>query len=242
LIISHRYKYVFVEVPRTGSTAISAELCRNYDGHRILKKHSYYSTFLGQATENEKRYRVFSGLRNPLDDLVSRYRKICTKDEAYYAGSRRNIRRYRFVHKHNTTFSEYLHKFHRLPFDLWTSTYHDQFDLIIRFDELQAGFEQAIDLIGAELVRPLPAKNRTDRGRSFVSYYSEEDIAKAVWIFGPYMKTWEYEFPGEWGEQHIPASSWTLFKALRGVRRFYWNNLRDGDGFGAHAIRKLILD
>ena len=36
MIISHEHKYVFVEFPRTGTTAISKELCLNYFGKRIL--------------------------------------------------------------------------------------------------------------------------------------------------------------------------------------------------------------
>tara|TARA_R110002124_G_scaffold175649_1_gene343464 strand:- start:41 stop:211 length:171 start_codon:yes stop_codon:yes gene_type:complete len=56
MIISHKYKYLFVEVPHTGSTSISEELVANYDGHPILKKHSQYIDFLRQASKEEKDY------------------------------------------------------------------------------------------------------------------------------------------------------------------------------------------
>jgi hypothetical protein len=78
MIISHRYRYVFVELPRTASTAISHELRDRYDGISILEKHSLYQRFLRDASEDEKRYFVFSGIRNPLDDAVSRYFKLKT--------------------------------------------------------------------------------------------------------------------------------------------------------------------
>ena len=46
MIISHKYKYVFVGLPLAASTAISKELCEQYDGKAILAKHSIYQDFL----------------------------------------------------------------------------------------------------------------------------------------------------------------------------------------------------
>lgn len=78
MIVSHRYRYVFVELPRTGSTAIARELRENYDGEAILMKHRMYHEFLRMAGSNERSYFVFSAIRNPLDDAVSRYFKLKT--------------------------------------------------------------------------------------------------------------------------------------------------------------------
>ena len=55
MIISHKYKYLFIETPHTGSTAISNELQENYDGQRILHKHAYYFEFARQASEEERK-------------------------------------------------------------------------------------------------------------------------------------------------------------------------------------------
>ena len=55
MIISHKHKYVFIELPMTGSTAINNELRENYDGIYVLKKHSSYRDFLKDATEAEKK-------------------------------------------------------------------------------------------------------------------------------------------------------------------------------------------
>ena len=57
MIISHKYKYVFVGLPLAASTAISKELCEQYDGKAILAKHSIYQDFLKIATEEEKNTR-----------------------------------------------------------------------------------------------------------------------------------------------------------------------------------------
>ncbi len=56
MIISHKHKYLFVELPRTGSTAIYEELCQHYDGTQILFRHATYDDFLKVASEEEKKY------------------------------------------------------------------------------------------------------------------------------------------------------------------------------------------
>ena len=59
MIISHRHRYVFVELPRTGSSAVRRELRELYDGVPILHKHSTYDEFRRQASEDERGYFVF---------------------------------------------------------------------------------------------------------------------------------------------------------------------------------------
>jgi hypothetical protein len=85
VIVSHLHRYLFVELPRTGSTAINRELCDHYDGISILEKHSTYHDFLRTASDDEKRYFVFSCIRNPLDEAVSRYFKLKTDHKQRYS-------------------------------------------------------------------------------------------------------------------------------------------------------------
>src|SRR3989344_2092106 len=56
MIISHKYKYVFIELSRTASEAISCELCEFYAGERILWKHASYRDFEKIAGSKEKKY------------------------------------------------------------------------------------------------------------------------------------------------------------------------------------------
>ena len=93
MIISRKHNYVFVEMPRTGCTAVGKELLSQYGGERILRKHSTYPDFLRIATDDEKRYFVFSGVRNPLDDAVSHYFKLKTDHHSRFSDPTR--RRYR---------------------------------------------------------------------------------------------------------------------------------------------------
>ena len=93
MIISSKHEYVFVELPRTGCTAAGKELISQYNGERILSKHSTYKDFLRIASDDEKRYFTFSGVRNPLDDAVSHYFKLKTDHQNRFTDPTR--RRYR---------------------------------------------------------------------------------------------------------------------------------------------------
>src|SRR4051812_19495236 len=84
MVISDKYRYVFIELYFTGSTAISSELCELYDGKKILNKHSRYHEFLKIATEEQKKYFVFSCIRNPMDMVVSAYMKFKTNHQGKY--------------------------------------------------------------------------------------------------------------------------------------------------------------
>ena len=72
MMISHQHRYVYIEVPRTGSSAVRRELREMYDAEPILRKHATYRDFLRQASADEKTYFAFSGIRNPLDVAVTR--------------------------------------------------------------------------------------------------------------------------------------------------------------------------
>ena len=59
MIVSDKYKYLFIQHPTTASTSIALELCLKYDGKPILWKHANYRDFLTIATEEQKKYFVF---------------------------------------------------------------------------------------------------------------------------------------------------------------------------------------
>ncbi len=208
MVISHKYKYVFVELPRTGSTAISKELQEFYDGQRILKKHSRYSEFLAQATEEERGYFVFSGIRNPMDRTLSFYFKLKHDHKNRFSSMRNKKeylkeiyfkRLYDMVQDPNVTFQQYFLKRFSLPYDDWSSLDHHRMDAILRFEDMSADFDATLRKMGIDPVRELPKGNAT-KGReeaSFESYY-EPVKDHAVKIFGPFMQQWGYAFPASW--------------------------------------------
>ncbi|HXV99712.1 MAG TPA: sulfotransferase family 2 domain-containing protein [Anaerolineae bacterium] len=251
MIISHKYKYLFIEIPRTGSTAISQELRRNYDGVSILRKHSDYLEFLKVATPEEKKYFVFAGIRNPLDDAVSLYFKYKTNHKMKYTNPARlatnggsvtkaNITKFSFVQNTNADFPTFFKRSYKLPYNNISSLSHQYCNFIIRFENLQEDFATALQLIGIESKGPLPQKNKTGgRAESFTAYYTPEAIAHAKKVFGPFMKKWGYEFPPEWGDSTVSPLTQLEFQVVDSVRNFCWKHVRWSPSFYGRLFRQV---
>lgn len=239
MIISHKYKFVFVEYPRTGTTAVSNELCQNYSGTRILRKHSAYQEFLKIASPEEKKYFVFTSVRNPLDDAVSHYFKLRTDHRDRYTNRKkvRNGKRlaeyfdaylFRYIQAHDVDFPTYFRKFYVIPHNTWSTISIQRYNHIMRFETLPEDFAHVLKLLGIDSVRPLPQRNVTgERKKEYWMYYTPEIIPRARRIFGPFMKQWGYEFPKEWGEQPISFWNQMEYKFFTLFRRVYWSVLRE---------------
>jgi hypothetical protein len=238
MIISHTHKYLFVELPRTASTAISRELRDLYDGQPILRKHATYQDFLKVATPEEKTYFVFSGIRNPLDDAVSYYQKLKSDHKNKFTDPTKLRRRkgmvnyldnrlFHFVRSTDADFATFFKRVYVVPYNTWASLSHNEFDFVIRFEHLQDDFATVLARIGIEQQRPLPVINQTGgKERIFVTYYTPDIIPRAKRVFGPYMQQWGYAFPPEWGTTTVPWWHQWEFQALNLVRNVYWRHLR----------------
>ena len=75
MIISEKYKYVFIQNQMSASSSTGLELIKKYDGEYVLEKHSFYRDFLKLKGDKAKDYFVFCGIRNPLDTFVTAYYK-----------------------------------------------------------------------------------------------------------------------------------------------------------------------
>ena len=244
MIISHRHRYVFVEVPRTGSTAISAELREHYDGHAILRKHATYRDFLRVASEAERSYFAFSAVRNPLDVAVTRYIRLKDDKQELYRdpkkvaqrnslASRLERRIHAWVQRTDADFASFLKRWYLIPYDTWTTLDDAKMSTIIRFENLPADFDATLRKIGIQPIRPLPVLNATPgKDQAWEAHYSPEAFRRAVWIFGPYMKRWDYRFPASWGTVRVPWWSRVLYRIAHGVRRLYWTQFRFADYVG----------
>jgi hypothetical protein len=240
MIISHEHRYLFVELPRTGSTAISQELRQLYGGRPILRKHASYHEFLRRATPEERSYFVFAGIRDPLDDAVSLYFKYRTDHRQQFASLAENRRRrkrlaehmaavrYRFIRSTEADFPTYFRRFYRIPYNTWSAMSHRDFNYVIRFENLQADFTRVLELIGLEQKRPLPQVNRTGgKERDYLSYYTPDIIPRARRVFGPYMEQWGYSFPPEWGDTPLPWWVRGEYAFYNTFRNLYWRYVRE---------------
>lgn len=233
MIISSLHKYVFVELPHTATTSIRRELCAIYDGQEILAKHSPYHKFLKTANAEQKKYFVFSSLRNPLDVVVTKYLKIKTNHNGSYTKSehwKRNgawipdyeLKQFKFVQDNDADFPTFFKKYYKVPYDNWSCLAHKQFDFVMRYENVQDDFSKAIQLIGIEQKRPLPVVNKTREKKDFISYYTPEIQEQAKRIFGPFMKKWGYEIPREWGDSSDLGTSELQLNLANIPRKLYW--------------------
>jgi hypothetical protein len=47
----------------------------------------------------------------------------------------------------------------------------------------------------------LPVVNKTTGKEDYLKYYTPDIRERSIYIFGPFMQQWGYEFPKEWGNK-----------------------------------------
>lgn len=233
---------MFIALPRTASNAVAKELMENYAGEQILSHHSLYRDFLRSASVEERGYKSFIAVRNPLDSAVSAYSKYKTAHHDIYRNPRvtkvgrlrryvrfyNDTRRYRYVAKTNAGFDEYFLRFYHLPYADWSMLDREKFSYVIRYENLQNDFSNVLSGLGIDQVRPLPVRNKTRKNfQSYVEMYRGGDaITRAKRVFGPFMNVWGYEFPPEWSSYPDSRMSRLVFPLVSGVYKVYWKYLR----------------
>ena len=212
MIISHKFKYVFIQNARTASTSMGKELRLNYAGEKILKKHSLYSEFLKKASEEEKQYFVFTGQRNPLDQLVTLYfrykyrpieniKKNTTKQTLQDLRARTRIKKSRYIREHDLSFVQFFQKYRSFRLDRsHLKLEKEHMNFIYRYENLQQDFSAILNAIGIEQIRPLPqhSKKTTGKDKDFYQYYTPEIQRRVQILFGRSFKSMGYAFPSHW--------------------------------------------
>ncbi len=238
--VSHKHKYVFVELPMTASSAVGLELIENYDAENFKEKHALYREFFKQASPEEKEYFVFSTIRNPIDVVVSKYMKYVNNHHNYHIKKKkymnggidkfispiRERRRFNWVQKNKATFSQFLLKYYTKPYTNWSIMEHHNFDFVMRFENIQEDFNIALKKIGIQPKRDLPVRNKTEKKKAHESYFdSLEAIERGKYVFGPFMQKWNYEFPENWGENTVSKKAIADFNSINKVKKIYWKYL-----------------
>jgi hypothetical protein len=249
LIISHKHRYLFIEIPLTASWAIHRELRIHYDGQPILHKHATYHEFRQQASPDELKYFVFATVRNPLDKILSTYFKIKNNQEQVFSKDNSlqemvidysDLNKYQYVKEECASFEDYFKKFYRIPYSDMIDLSSRHLDWVLRYENIQDQFTGLLSKLGLEQVRPLPVFNQTpEKPREFLPYYTPAIINQAKRICGPFMKKWNYQFPDNWGSNSISPIYDIEYLSMNQLRYLYTVYLRYNNASYAVFMRKL---
>ncbi len=235
MIISHKHRYLFIQLPHTGSSSIAKELRKNYDGVPVHRKHTTYHRFLKTATEDEKTYFTFSGIRNPINEVISIYFKLKTNHEGYdnpdffveNGGfvTKRMRKRFFFVQDEKTDFERYFKKYFKLPYDNWSRLDHRNLNFVMRLENLQDDFSEVLRRINIRQVRPLPRYNVTrKKKKSAAELFPPKLRAQAEWVFGPFLQDWHYDLPFSNTPPVVTPSCRRLYEVCGALRTLYWRS------------------
>jgi len=231
MIISHKYKFLFIGLPFSASSAISKELHLEYDGEPYLRKHSLYHEFENVATKEELEYFVFAVLRNPMEIAVTVYEKMKANAKGNFTNpdlfsengghiSKQQRQRFNFIKDNNCSFQQYFKKFHQKPYDNLTSLAIDDCDFVIKYETIAEDYLLALKKAGVRNPKPLPVANKTvGKNNDLLSYYTNDIKEIAIAVFGPFLEKYNYSFPEEWGEVKIPLKSKLEFLVLGVLRK-----------------------
>jgi len=187
-MISHKYKCIFVHVPKTGGESISVLLGANPDPIKLRflpKKHvgiRYYKKNNRRAFRN---YFKFSIVRNPWDAAVSH----ASWKEKVLKKSKEPLTKKKFEYYMYKNFRKSFFVKHRPRRMLFID---DVLQVnIIRFENINEDFEHIRKALNIE--ENLPHKNKTNH-KSYKEYYNEETIEMVRSCFKKDIEYFGYEF------------------------------------------------
>jgi len=252
VIINRRLKYLFVEPPFTGSTAIATELQKHYGGESIVWKHAKYTEFRAEFGNEANDYFVFASNRNPLDQAVSEFVKLRNNHRDNFTTPHKFLRNggyiteealeeFRWVRDNDADFHDYFARYKNKLFNNWYLLGHERFAHVIEFTNLAEEFDAVLRRIGIEPVRKLPKINPTEGKKSFAEYYPRATWEQAFRCYGPFMRKWGFSFPVEWGTPRIPPAATARFHIIdRGVRTLTrFANLSTNSG-AVQRVKRLL--
>ena len=167
-MISHKYKFISIEVPKTGTTTICSALKRKFGCKSPQpKKHLDLEQYREMFPDEVQSYFTFSFVRNPWSRVVSLYHRS--------EGTKM---------KSKMTFSEFVNWIKlatdtcvmptpkKNMIDFFKLDGKVKIDFIGKLENFQADFNTICDKIGVPR-RKLPYKNRSAH-KHYTKYYNDE--------------------------------------------------------------------
>jgi len=205
-MISHKKKFIFTAVPKTGTSSIERSLQKYSLRHPATEKHFTFLEYQ-KKYKNTKDYFSFAFVRNPFDRLVSQFHftgcgwfKFWAKQFPHFSDFDCTFANFvRHIVANDLSFS-----CHRYQSKLWNRNrnngggpdsdfsmhnYVRDINFIGKFENLQEDFNIACEKIGIPQ-QQLPHKNETNH-KHYTEYYDDETrqivaekYAKDIEFFG----------------------------------------------------------
>ena len=137
---------------------------------------------------------------------------------------------FNFINDTNASFQQYFRKYFNKPYDNFASITLNKCDFIIRYENINEDYLSVLQKSGIKNLKPLPIANKTYGKKNDLKEYYTEDIQDlSLFVFGPFMTKYHYEFPEHWKNINIPISSFLLFRIGIIFRKIKWKFKKSND-------------
>lgn len=202
-MISHKYKFIFIHIPKTGGTSVEKIFDRKASVRNTRYKHSTLQD-LEKLRKVDNSYFKFSFVRNPWDMTVSMYYFLWHKDAKW-------PNRWRKKNKDLSclSFKEWiLHPSFQGPtirsigigkpfacdgkFSDWLDSENHTMDFVGKFENFQQDFNIVCDNIGIPR-QTLPHENQS-KHKHYIDYYDDETTEVVGSKYAEEIQKFNYKF------------------------------------------------
>lgn len=206
-MVSDQYKFIFIQIPKTGCTSVGSVLKNNangisYNGASAPKKSIYFKHITYREIQKQLsretlgKYFKFTFVRNPWDWLVSNYFYCRGVHYPYYyrvKGSRKKLRTESMPLNFNEWVKWYVEKLHGTQFEMIANLTEDcELDFIGKFENIHNDFNIICNKIGIPSQK-LPHKNKT-KHTHYTEYYDDETRQIVVEKYAKDIEYFGYEY------------------------------------------------
>lgn len=187
-MINHKYKFIFIHIPRTGGSSIEAQFQYYKDPS---DKHWNLFDWKNKLTfEQFNTYFKFSFVRNPWSIVISNY-----LDKGWYSNKNKGgeigfhagkslkyfLSKYEIApHEHGDSFFDYLDP--------------EQMDFIGRFENRAEGIKYISDKIGFNICPNIQRRKKPFKTKHYTEYYDEETKQIVAEKYAKDIEYFDYEF------------------------------------------------
>ena len=195
-MISHKYKCIFIHIPRTAGTSIEMSIRSDWTFYKFQdEKHILASTAKHLYSNYWNDYFKFSFVRNPWDRMLS-----MSKHGEFYGS---------VVEDGKINVNEYMQRFPNVEIDhrskskdenikpienaVYLNILNEELDYIGRFENLQEDFNKVCSIINCK-TKLLHKQVNNKKHKHYTEYYDDETRQIVAEIYAKDIELFGYEF------------------------------------------------